>query len=262
MLQKVVPHLHWRARRARSSWAAARIVDRPLTYLVRDAVPRRTPGKYVVGGRSIRLVHGTEDTAIFQELFTERFYALPPAFERDLGSPRKIADIGGNIGVFGLWASIEWPGSELIIFEPDSRNAAKYREFMSTNDLPWRLVEACAAAADGVLRFAGGHESVSMVVEGDGGYPVPAVDVFPFLADVDLIKLDAEGGEWAIILDPRFATLPARVVLVEYHPHLCPAGDPRAVAVGALEAVGYRVESIFHESSGVGMLRAVRNAAA
>ena len=46
----------------------------------------------------------------------------------------------------------------------------------------------------------------------------PRVDVFPYLAAADLVKIDIEGSEWEILADARFAGIAARVLVLEYHP--------------------------------------------
>jgi len=234
-------------------------VDQSARYLARETLPRKGVGEYTVKGRSVRLTHGTQDTAIFQEIFTAGFYQLPASVNRDLASmpALRVADLGGNIGMFALWAAIQWPACDLIAFEPDPLNAHKYRRFLSSNHLYWELLEACAAAHEGTVAFSGGLESESKI-SADGEVRVRAVDAFARLATVDLIKMDIEGGEWDLLLDDRFPNLPAQVLMMEYHPHMCPTDDPRALAESTLTRAGYEVEPIFHAPEGHGMLRAIR----
>jgi len=81
------------------------------------------------------------------------------------------------------------------------------------------------------------------------------------MADVcaaDLVKVDIEGGEWDILLDPRFAQNPPRAIVLEYHPHLCPGDDPRAAAQEALARAGLSMAPIWHRADGYGMLWAWR----
>ena len=82
--------------------------------------------------------------------------------------------------------------------------------------------------------------------------------MLPQIADADLLKMDIEGGEWAILNDPRFARSPPRAVVLEYHPYLCPSADARAAAVQALESAGLRTAAIWHRADGHGMLWAWR----
>jgi hypothetical protein len=69
--------------------------------------------------------------------------------------------------------------------------------------------------------------------------------------------MDIEGGEWDLLADPRFASVSAALLFLEYHPHLCPAPDARAHARRVLEEFGYLVDEVFADGP-VGLLRATR----
>jgi hypothetical protein len=79
--------------------------------------------------------------------------------------------------------------------------------------------------------------------------PTPAVDVFPYLAEAALIKIDIEGAEMPLLTDPRFAELSAKIVLLEYHPP-----HSRMAVVGALEHAGYTVDPFDERLPGIGEL--------
>lgn len=51
----------------------------------------------------------------------------------------------------------------------------------------------------------------------------------------------------------------SNVVVLEYHPHMCPGANPRETALSALDAAGYQVEELFYaEAEQIGMLWAWR----
>jgi hypothetical protein len=87
---------------------------------------------------------------------------------------------------------------------------------------------------------------------------VPARDVFGYLEDVDILKIDIEGGEWALLDDPRFADVSPELLFLEYHPHLCPSADPRGRALRALRQGGYEVKEVFSTPRGIGLLSGTR----
>jgi FkbM family methyltransferase len=247
----------WRVVRAKRAVESARALDAPLPYLATAARRRSITGEYTIRGHPVRLLHGSDEPWIFHEVFVDGVYDLPPG----VPAPRRIADLGGNVGMFALFSAIHWPEAELVAFEPDPANAEKYRWTMEHNNLRGELIQACATTRDGTLRFAAGRGSLAHVTDDGSGSEVSAVDVFPYLETVDLIKMDIEGGEWPLLLDPRFPELAAHTVLMEYHPHLCPDQDPRAAAVSALTSADYTPQLIFHDSdSGVGMLRGFKRA--
>jgi hypothetical protein len=75
------------------------------------------------------------------------------------------------------------------------------------------------------------------------------------------VKLDIEGSEWPILADSRFAELPARAAVLEYHPHMAPEPDAQAAARRLLESAGFATELIFHDPEGHGMMWAWKPAA-
>jgi hypothetical protein len=103
----------------------------------------------------------------------------------------------------------------------------------------------------------------SFVVEpgSDPGVPtiqIPMRDVLAEVCGADLVKVDIEGGEWEIVMDPRFKQSPPRALVLEYHPHLCPGADPRAAAERALADADLATASIWHRDDGYGMMWAWR----
>jgi hypothetical protein len=73
--------------------------------------------------------------------------------------------------------------------------------------------------------------------------------------------MDVEGGEWAILADPRLATLKATAIRLEWHTMLCPQPDAHAEAIRLLRAGGYtRIVDADYESRRNGVLWAWRDA--
>ena len=121
-----------------------------------------------------------------------------------------------------------------------------------------QVIRAAAAPRAGELRFQSGELAGSRQID-EGGIAVPAVDAFPYLEKADFVKLDIEGGEWALMADPRFASLPTRALVVEYHPHMCPAPDPRAEAEALLTGAGWKLQHMnFDMPPGHGVIWAWR----
>jgi FkbM family methyltransferase len=213
-------------------------------------------------GRSVLLRHGTIDSWTLAEIFVRRLYDPPPAVAEALAAVESplVVDMGANIGMFGLHALSRYPGARIVAYEPDARNAAIHRRVLELNALGerWELVEACAGAQDGVVRFLAGLETGSHAVDGrePGSVEVPQVDVLPLLAQADLVKMDIEGAEWEIMDDPRFGMVGSAVI--EYHPRGCPGDDPAASARDLLRSHGFTVTPVFHDASGIGMLWASR----
>jgi FkbM family methyltransferase len=170
--------------------------------------------------------------------------------------PRRILDLGANVGYFGAFALERWPDASVIAYEPDPRNAAVHAHALSLNDFGerWELRRAAASTGAGELRFHASGDALSHAAE-DGEVAVRAEDVLPLVGQSDLLKLDIEGGEWAILGDPRFAQSPPRAVVLEHHPHPAAGADPRAAAIGYLSRAGLTgTATVFRRADGYGML--------
>jgi len=202
---------------------------------------------------SVLLRHNTPDLAVLDEVFAARIY-VPP---RPLPRPRRILDLGGNVGLFGAWALARWPAAEITSVEPDPCNLEVLQRCVAANAGAWRVVPAAAATRDGELAFTAGRFACSALSE-EGAVTVPAVDVLPALAEADLAKVDIEGGEWDLLASPRLAAAGPRSLVLEFHPHRCPGPAPADAAVALLGAAGYAVDAVRTRADGVGMLWAFR----
>jgi FkbM family methyltransferase len=216
-------------------------------FVVRELTGRRGVSGYRLreSGRCVFVRHGTADVVTLDEVFYTRNYALPAAVAGivdSLGRPPRVLDLGANIGLFGIFVLERYPEARIVAIEADAANAEVLRRCIAANDGNgrWQVVEAAASNRDGTVDFvAGGYSLSHLAGPEEPSVRVPAVDVFPYLADADLLKMDIEGGEWAILGDRRLAEVPVRALVLEFHPHLCPEPSPRRAVSAALEAAGF-----------------------
>jgi FkbM family methyltransferase len=214
-------------------------------------------------GRPVFIRHNTADPLVLVEIFDTGHYELPDEVARlldGLGRPPRVLDLGANIGLFGVWALDRLPGAVITAFEPDPTNAAVARRCIEANAAGdrWQLIEAAAGNRDGRIGFRAGEFSRSRIEPNGGSLEVEAVDVFPHFDGVDFAKVDIEGGEWAILTDPRFRRLEVPVLVLEYHPDQAPGPDPRALALEVVQDAGYETEMVYEFAPGQGMLWAWR----
>lgn len=233
----------------------------PLRFTARQAARRKQLALYRLRGSDIVIYvrHNTPDLNTLDQIFLQGHYELPPPAAEALARGEgqlEILDLGANVGVFAAYVLESDPGARVVCFEPDAENAAVLRRSIDANPgLSWVLVEACAAADNGAVRFRSGLFTNSRVEEGEEGDLVPAVDIFPMAMRAGYLKIDIEGAEWEILADQRFPSLTARVIALEYHEHLCPAPDPARLAREALERGGYHVaKAVLETTPGHGML--------
>jgi FkbM family methyltransferase len=211
-------------------------------------------------GRRIHVRRGTPDIFTLYETHAAGLYEPPPeaalALARRGAAPR-VMDLGGNIGLFALFALGRWPGATVTSYEPDPANLEVLRRTAQANaDAGWHVVEAGAGCADGAMDFLTGHFAVSRAASPSdkGTVRVPVRDVLPGIASCDLMKMDIEGGEWPILADARLAQGGPAAVVMEYHSWGCPGPDPEAAARAALEAAGLRVGPALADGVGSGTL--------
>jgi FkbM family methyltransferase len=238
----------------------ARTVRPAAVFAARSALRRRGEFVYRLRESGLRVVirHGTGDVVTLGEVFHEHDYRPPGAVETRLLDATRIVDLGANVGLFGVFAAARWPRAEIVAFEPDPANASVHERTIAINNLQvrWKLEQSAAGTSDGHARFLAGDVALSRLAgaEDPRAIEVAVEDVLPRMAGSDLVKIDIEGGEWAILRDPRFRQSPPRVLVLEYHPRFCPEADPRLAAESALAAAGLDVESIWHRADGHGML--------
>jgi FkbM family methyltransferase len=236
-------------------------VRRIDAFLVRELRPSDEPRSYRLRGSTATVLvrHRTPDVAALGEVFYERQYEPPAPVATSLDSlhrPLRIVDLGANIGMFDVFAMERFPGAQLTAVEPDPSNVSILRRTMHANGWSWDVVEAAASNESGEILFAAGRFTTSRI--DPGGKPVRAIDAFPLLADADLAKIDIEGGEWALLGDPRIATLAPTAVVLEYHPYLSPEDDALGYASAQLSSAGYEVVPSIQFDFAHGMLWAHR----
>ena len=166
----------------------------------------------------------------------------------------------------------------MVPFEPYPRNAQVLRRCIEANALGerWRLVEACAGTSEGTVEFdsavhlsgvaSGGRELAGKRDEISAAFPfmagtpllsperhvVAVQDVLPAAMEVDLLKIDIEGGEWQILSDPRFKATAAAGLALEYHATDGDGSGARAKAHRLLDGAGFQtLQGTHDEQAGV-----------
>ncbi len=250
----------------------ARTVRQPLAFALRELFGRRGCFRYQLRsapGYHVLVRHGTGDVVTIGEVFYTLDY-MPPAEVEALFSesgPRRILDLGANVGYAGAFFADRWPDAQITAYEPDPGNAAVHEALISADGLEsrWQLRQAAAGNREAVVEFVAGGAALSRIAaigrqRGDGEelIAVDVHDVLPEIAEADLLKIDIEGGEWAILGDPRFSEAPPRCLAMEYHPEGCPERDPAATARKLLEQAGLTVHQMWQHDHGAGMVWAWR----
>ncbi|HUB11661.1 MAG TPA: FkbM family methyltransferase [Acetobacteraceae bacterium] len=162
---------------------------------------------------------GNNDYGVAYEVFLHRHYDCPRPLPAQ--SIRRILDLGANVGFSCLWWLTRFPGAEVIALEPHPNHFAQCRVNLSTNGLLPRveLHQAAAGTETRHIMLSDAGSSSSVLAHGTAGIEAEMLDVFDLLGDqcIDLMKLDIEGGEYAILDDARFPALGVKYLVMEWH---------------------------------------------
>jgi FkbM family methyltransferase len=209
-------------------------VQERATFVRRQLVGRDVGSYHLHNGLRVSVRHGTLDMSIFTRVFWRRIYDPPAALRERLRPPLRVLDLGANIGLFS--ASLG-PGVVVTAVEADHNNVVFLEELIKANGLDWEVIPAYASTENGTIGFASGQWCFSKA--DPRGQLVDKIDIFPLLADVDLLKMDIEGGEWEVLADPRMTSAPP-ILVMEWHTMSCPSpDDAKQLACDALTRAGY-----------------------
>jgi len=173
-------------------------------------------------------VRGAMDVWSIKETFLDRFYEK---YGFTIQPRWNILDIGAGIGEYTLYAALMRPDSQVFSFEPYPQSFVLMRENLLLNKVPnARAFEKAIGAASGelVLDLTGGEPlqfQSSMAREShiEKGLFVNALslaDAFAMLEmdSCDLLKLDCEGAEYAILFNTLRPVLGVvKRIVMEYH---------------------------------------------
>ncbi len=174
--------------------------------------------KYL-GGRTLHL--RLMDLPVYYEIFLGRGY---DAALRQLAPEPTVIDLGAHVGLFALRTKMMRPGAQVISVEPAPSNAALCR--LNTAGLYDAHLEVAAyhpTETSLLLDASGQGHNYKTRATGGGTAVVPSLSLSALLTkyeidSVDMVKIDIEGGEDAILGSKDEAVLRrSRQLLVEVH---------------------------------------------
>jgi FkbM family methyltransferase len=205
-----------------------------------DHVPRHEPGHIRVLDYDLEYVDLLSTCPQWEDLFVrahQRFTAAPAA-------PR-ILDCGANIGLATLAFKRQYPRARVTAFEADPVIAAVLERNLTRNGAG--DVERVAAAvwiADGTVEFSAEGSDSGAIGEVPGlpsrRIVVPAVRLRDWLVrePIDLLKIDIEGAELAVLQDCEDALGQVKAIHVEVH-DLAPGRRLLPACLTLLERAGF-----------------------
>lgn len=220
--------------------------------------------RWLVGGRlaSVEISKGVRMAVSPQDNLGHHlfYYGVYEPVQRGLweqllaqGEKSIVLDVGANTGYYSLLAAARRNVARVVCFEPNPMVTPILRYNVQANSAlasKVTIVEAAAGDVDGIVSFHRnraehnfGLGSLRARTDDDVTVDVPMVRLDRHLPSmsierVDLVKIDVEGAELAVLRGLLEFGRPTLVI--EVHPHILPSFGARlADVVEALRMAGY-----------------------
>jgi FkbM family methyltransferase len=168
-----------------------------------------------------------DDLEIAYEVFVAGVYRSPRTIPPR--SVHRIVDVGANVGYTVVYWAEQFPVAHIEAFEPHPEHLCLLAQNVHINNLEERVTVRPVAAgveADSAYLVDAGSSSKVIKQNRHGAISIQAVDFFEAIGTepIDLLKLDCEGSEYALLMDGRFKKLKVETLVVEWdatpeHPH-------------------------------------------
>lgn len=163
-------------------------------------------------------------------VFLDREYDCQGLFETP---PRRILDLGANIGMGALTLSCQFPEAELVCVEPDPRNLGLLKANLDQNGIASMVVPAAVGAMAGTVNLRFNDDPTCSRLESlpeQDLHEMTTVDLVtvPQILGlvgwerVDLVKIDIEGAEDEILSTNHGWLEKVGAIILEIHPITTP----------------------------------------
>lgn len=187
---------------------------------VAEQVPRFTPGEIQLGEYRLRYADLLSTCPQWEDIFVRQTMRV------DLNTPApRILDCGANIGLASLYFKRLYPAARITAYEADPAIHEILASNLSRNRAAdVETVQAAVWKENGAISFACEGADSGAVAEVTSNTAaerreVPAVRLRDLLAaePIDLLKLDIEGAERAVLADCAGALDNVRAMLLDLH---------------------------------------------
>lgn len=160
---------------------------------------RYVPGTFRFPFGPVRYTDAGVMLGLYCEIFLNREYEVA-----GLGQAPTIIDCGGNIGMSAIWFKQRYPHARITIYEADPSIADVLKNNVRALELNTiEVVCAAVGASNGSVTFVTEGSLSGYVGAGDGqGVTIDVQRLSERINEpVDLLKVDIEGSEYALIHD-------------------------------------------------------------
>lgn len=203
------------------------------------SLPRHVPGTFLLDDVELHFPDGPSAASAHEEIYKKLMYD----FRCD--HPPRIIDGGANIGLAALFLKSRHPTARITCFEADPTVATYLKKNLAAAKLTdVEVIESALWDTDTTLEFSSEGSDAGRIGSSPAGTAtrhVPAIRLSPYLNEaVDLLKLDIEGAELAVLREASAQLTNVQRLFVEYHSFEGqPQGLPELLAI--IQAAGFRI---------------------
>lgn len=208
-----------------------------LAFLYGDR-PRNQPVDVKFGRYTFRVPDALAFVWQFREIFVDEFYHFSTSSTKPV-----IFDCGTNVGTSIAYFHQTYPNARIVAFEADEQISAILQNNLKQNQISNVdvITKAVWTNEDGIWFGSDQSDSASIFSETDRKL-VPSIRLRDYLlreTRIDMLKMDIEGAETAVLSDCRDALAHVQTMFVEFHAYL---NHPQTLAevVQVLEESGFR----------------------
>lgn len=178
----------------------------------------------------------TADELALREVLVDGEYGFLTKRLRDVDRP-KVIDIGAHIGTFAIWLAAVRSSADLICVEADPATFQLTERNFAAHGISGQVIQRAGSARDGeILRLSVVGPSMSHRIDRSGEIEVKGISLSSLIdmsagtnGRVDLVKIDVEGSEEALICAAPVVLRRIDALVVELHPNLCDTARVRKV---------------------------------
>lgn len=200
--------------------------------------PRNQPVDVLFGTYRFRVPDALSFVWQFREIFVDEFYRFNTTNPNPV-----IFDCGTNIGTSVVYFRQAYPNARIVAFEADEQISATLQENLRKNHISGVevITKAVWTNDEGIWFGSDQADSASIFSQTDRKL-VPSVrlrDILLHETHIDMLKMDIEGAETAVLTDCRDALAHVQNLFVEFHAYL---DHPQTLAdvMNVLETSGFR----------------------
>ena len=174
----------------------------------------------------------------YKEIFADESYRFTTTSPTPV-----ILDCGANIGTSIVWFRQTYPTARIIAFEAEPAIGAVLTQNLQHNGVSGvDIVQKAVWTDNEGLDFGSGDADAGSLFSETGRKRVPSVRLRDYLlreTRIDMLKIDIEGAETAVLLDCRDALAHVQNMFIEFHAYI---GHLQTLAsvMQVLEDAGFR----------------------